>query len=83
MSIHEQMSDVYCLELNQNATTTVNWLNIDTLARVVRRNLQLQAKGTTVHWLVIGVYPTVKAASEAGHAYQQEHAAEAPPEFVL
>ena len=79
MSIHEQMQNVYCLEVNQKATLTTNWLHIDSLARVVSRNRQLREKGT-VNWLLIGLYPSLEAASEAAKVYREEHASERPPE---
>lgn len=73
-------SEEWVLEVNRNPTNSMNWLNIDTLARAENRDAAITAKGGTPSWVRVGQYPSIKAASDAATTYRQEHASQRPPE---
>lgn len=80
MSTLERTNEEWVLEVNRNPTNSMNWLNIETLARVARRDAAFAERGVTSNWLLVGLYDSINAASAAAAAYRQEHAAQRPPE---
>ena len=79
MSSYEQVH-LWSFEVNQTPTTSVNWFHAsDRLDIVLRRNQQAIAQGTSVSWLLVGLYPTIRDASAAAAAYREEHASHGHP----
>lgn len=80
MSNVESVNEEWVLEVNRKPTNSMNWLNIDTLARAQRRDAALAERGVATNWVRVGQYPSIEAASDAATTYRQEHAAQRPPE---
>lgn len=47
-----------CVLVNRAPTNSLNWLNIETLARARSRDAAFAAKGVTPNWLQVGQYPS-------------------------
>lgn len=73
-------NEEWVLEVNRHPTNSMNWLNIDTRTRAQSRDAGFAAKGIATNWVLVGQYPSIKAASDAAAAYRLEHAAQRPPE---